>query len=212
MLYIVVAPPPTRVLAQCPILPRFEGEIIPAEQNFLRCDWCGCRQAGPVVVDIASLGRTIKYSAYDLSARRSQIRQRGEVLQTQWRTPCSSAPRTRCTAILRRSRLQVQGSAANIDTWPRVTYNSAFSVLSVKHTAWQMYAQASHNSTHDHSVFIGCSQQPSTPHQYSHTCPPDRSGTPDCGVTCSMPNNQRRSGRMKYNFTLSTVDPPSDLI
>lgn len=46
--------------------------------------------------------------------------------------------------------------------------------------------------------------------QYSRTCPPERSATPDCGVHCSTPNIQRRSGRRKYNFTLSTIDPRVD--
>jgi hypothetical protein len=67
VLDVVVALPPSRILAVRPCVPRLESEIIPSDQNFLGCNLSVSGNARSVIIDVASLCRTFDVLAYDLS-------------------------------------------------------------------------------------------------------------------------------------------------
>jgi hypothetical protein len=67
VLDVVVALPPSRVLAVRPCIPRLESEVIPPDQNFLRCNLGMGGNAHSVIIDVASLCCTVDLLADDLA-------------------------------------------------------------------------------------------------------------------------------------------------
>ena len=67
VLDVVVASPPRGVLAVRPSVPRLEGEVIPSDQNFLRCDLAMGSNAGLIIIDVVPLCRAVDPLANDLA-------------------------------------------------------------------------------------------------------------------------------------------------